>query len=232
MTFLIIVLVIFLIVWFCDSSSRKEKELKYKERTITNVELQDRLECKYFKKVISELEAIDKATPLDYADVIPTIETLFKKYDLPDTRTAEEKQETTKGYIKDIAYWQRDTSYCGIYPADASTVPFCFKIYLCNYSGFPTPPPFFEHPELLYGDPNCSKTVDGFTFEYNHTGRAKIWDRAYKLIDHICTLLTTRELYQMKLNYSYDRKESLWQRSDAKIKEYEENKKNYPWLFK
>ncbi len=239
MTFLIIVLGIFLAVWFFDSSNKKKAELGYKKRTITNVKRQDELWCENFSKVMSDLEEISKTIVVDSYSIMPVIESLYEKYDIPDMREESEKISARQYHLslyKDACKTIADNykSACIFAELLHEEPPKEFKPGLYDYIWYsPWTPPKIDKPELLFGEPNTSITVDGFEYKYDNYGWADVFNSPpSKLIDDICFLLTKRALDKENLNYSGDRKESLWQQSDAKIKEYEKNKKNYPWLFK
>ena len=102
MTLALVVLVVFLVVWFSDSAKKREEKQAYQKKTITNVKLQDELWCDNFKMIIADLEELDKVSPLTADQVMPTIESLFDKYDIPDERTSREKQIATNAYLQAI----------------------------------------------------------------------------------------------------------------------------------
>lgn len=224
MTLALIVLIVFLVVWFFDSAKKKEDILTRKKKTITNVKLQDELYIKNFKLIISDLEKIASTTNLSGGILLDAIESLYIKYDIPDERTPEQKIKDRNEYIKDIAEYQKS----GYYPADDSTLPLAKKIW-----HFPFTAPHLDRLELMLGTPDTIVNVDGVTYQYDFRG---IPSRMYstvpaKLINKINVLLTVRDLRFAGFNYSWNRQESLWQQTDKQIKELEENKKRYPWLY-
>lgn len=232
MTLALVVLIVFLVVWFFDSAKKKDNKLKQRQKTITNVKSQDELWCKNFKEVMAVLDELDKTKPLETVEVMPAIEALFDKYNVPDTRTQQEKQNATALYIKAIRSRQDPLTPDELrYPNDASVVPFCFKIFYASYPRENTPPPFLENPELLFGEPDSTKKLDGIEIKYDYTGRAKILSEPYSLICRICNLMTIRDLRQSNFNFSWDRKGSEWQQSAARAAQLEQDKKNYPWLY-
>lgn len=233
MTLALVVLVVFLVVWFSDSAKKREEKQAYQKKTITNVKLQDELWCDNFKMIIADLEELDKVSPLTADQVMPTIESLFDKYDIPDRRTSREKQIATNAYLQAIQSRQDKLNHEEYrYPTDASIIPLPFKIIYYSYPHETTIPPHFNNPALIFGEPNTSKKIDGFEYEYDYIGQARILTEPHSLICRICNLLTERDLYEKGFNFSWNRQESSWQQSEQQIKEYKDKKKKYPWLYR
>lgn len=240
MTLALVVLIVFLVVWFFDSAKKKEDKRTYREKTITNVKRQDELWCNNFSKVMSDLEEISQSMAVDGNSIMETIESLFVKYDIPDTRSESEKisalQKHSRLYkeaCKSIAEnYEDDCAFAKILgnqqPAQQQ-----FGLHdLIWY--YPWQPPHIDRPELFFGEPNASITIDDIVYKYDNYGRASnlFATEPARLILRICNLLTIRALDEEKVNYSWNRQESSWQQSDMRIKQYEENKKRYPWLYK
>lgn len=224
MTLALIVLIVFLVVWFFDSAKKKEDKRTYKERTITNVKRQDELSKNNFKKIIEDLQSLPSVEKLSGGNLLDAIEALYDRYNVPDRRTIEEK---TKDRTKYLNMLERDRELDD-YPVDDSELSLLQKIW------YPLAPPLIDRLDLLFGIADTTLIVDDVTYKYDHRG---IPSNLYhpipaKLIGDLEVLLTIRDLDADGLNYSWNRQESSWQQSDMRIKQYEENKKRYPWLYK
>lgn len=240
MTLALVVLVVFLAVWFLDSAKKKQDKQAHKKRTITNVKRQDEIWCMNFTKVYSDLEEIYKSKSLDESTILSAIESLFDKYDIPDTRTNEEKIASTKNYL--TQYRESHATVDRIYEEDCTfarilkeSPPEKKAILLKDLIWYyPCVSPLLNKPELLIGTPYTSSTVENVTYKYDAYGRAtNMWrTEPALLIVRLCNLLTIKALDTEKLNYSWDRQESSWQQSEQRIKNYDENKKRYPWLYR
>ena len=237
MTLALIVLVVFLIVWFFDSAKKKEEKQAQRKQTITNVKHQDELWCENYKKVINDLRDMD---PIDGITIMQKIETLFAKYDIPDPREESEKHSSQQAHLRKYKEsieevdrrYEDSCLYANILGEGLPTkkVP---SLEDCIWY-YPWTPPNIDKPELLFGKPNTSVTIDGTTYKYDANGRAtnaSVTEPA-ALISMICNLLTIRALDGEGFNYSWNRRESFWQQSEANVKAYQDNKTKYPWLYK
>lgn len=240
MTLALIVLVVFLIVWFCDSTKKKEDKRTHREKTKTDVKRQDELWNENFIKVMSDIKEISHTIDVNGDNIMSIIESLFTKYDVPDTRTDEEKQTSCKRHLRLYKEGCRETDwnhqvdcmFARILHNEEPTKKQSSLYDLIWY--YPWKPPAIDKPELFIGVPNTSTTVDGITYKYDAYGRASniFATEPSRLILRICNLLTMRALDAEKLNYSWNRQESSWQQSGLRVQQYEENKKRYPWLYK
>lgn len=225
MTLALIVLVVFLVVWFSNSAKKREEKQAYRKRTITNVQLQDELNAKNFSLIVEDLRKLDNEGVLTGEKLIDAIESLYEKYDIPDTRNETQKINDRKEYLNKLTWERRDKCY----PEDDTKLPLERRIWHS-----PWQPPLLDCPELLNGVPYTTKVVQGVEYKYDFRGIATnmFWSVPAKLIGKIQPLLTTRDLNAQGFNYSWDRQESSWQQSEARIKKHEEDKKKYPWLYR
>ena len=225
MTLALIVLTVFLIVWFNQSVEIKGDEYTYRKRTITNVQLQDELDAKNFKKIIDDLTALPSSQTLAGDNLMDAIEKLYQEYDLPDRRTPEQRTTDRTKYLAAIASAREDEEY----PIDDSTLPLVDRIW-----HYPFDAPLLDRPDLLVGIPNTIVEVNGIEYEYDDRG---IPTNLYqtipaKLVGDLEVLLTMRELDAAGYKYSWDRQPADWQRAEIAAEQYKETKKKYPWLYR
>lgn len=231
MTFFLIVLAIFLALWAIDSYKRKEKAIKHRIDTVTNVPLQDELFKENFSMVIHDLEEMDKKNFISEEKLYNAIVSLYNIYDIPDLRDETKKaQDLFKlkkeiEHAKDIVY---SHSIDKAYPDDSSGLTIAQRIWLDI-----DPIPHADNPDLIFGVPGTEQKIERSWYVYSNDGTAShIFDKIMpRLIYDITILLTKRDLKVNGCNYSYDRQESLAQQCDAKIAKYDKNKKKYPWLY-
>ena len=225
MTLALIVLTVFLIVWFNQSVEIKGDEYTYRKRTITNVQLQDELDAKNFKKIIDDLTALPSSQTLAGDNLMDAIEKLYQEYDLPDRRTPEQRTTDRTKYLAAIASAREDEEY----PIDDSTLPLVDRIW-----HYPFDAPLLDRPDLLVGIPNTIVEVNGIEYEYDDRG---IPTNLYqtipaKLVGDLEVLLTMRELDAAGYKYSWNRQPANWQRAEIAAEQYKETKKKYPWLYR
>lgn len=225
MTLALIVLIVFLISWFNQSVEIKGDEYTYRKRTITNVQLQDELDAKNFKKIIDDLTALPSSQTLAGDNLMDAIEKLYQEYDLPDRRTPEQRTTDRTKYLAAIASAREDEEY----PIDDSTLPLVDRIW-----HYPFDAPLLDRPDLLVGIPNTIVEVNGIEYEYDDRG---IPTNLYqtipaKLVGDLEVLLTMRELDAAGYKYSWDRQPADWQRAEIAAEQYKETKKKYPWLYR
>lgn len=225
MTLLLIVVIVALLMGGFDSISKKADSIQHKKKTITNIELQDKLYKENFTKIIKDLGRMDSASPLFGKTLIDALTFLFVVYDIPDSRSDEEKESDLEHYNADIAgtkkLWKIQ---CQV---DYSELTLPQRIWLTK-----TQTPHVEHPDLLFGKPNTVTYVEGFCYPYSANGIAEIYECvSAKLLRHINVLLTIRDLKKQGFNFSSDRRESDWQQLEKRIAKTEEEKKMYPWLY-
>lgn len=225
MTLALIVLIVFLIVWFNQSAKIKGDKYTHRKRTITNVQLQDELDAKNFKKVIDDLAALPPSQTLAGDSLIDAIEKLYQEYDLPDRRTPEQRTIHRAKYLAAIASAREDEEY----PIDDSKLPLVDRIW-----HYPFDAPLIDRPDLLVGTPNTIIEVSGIKYKYDHRGIASnmYWTIPAKLVGDLQVLLTMKELDEAGYKYSWNRQESNWQRAEADAKKYKEHKDKYPWLYR
>lgn len=177
MTLALILGIVFLLAVITQGLVMADEKRQRLKKTKTNIPRQDELWVKWFKIVVADIEDIDKKTPMSFDNVIPTIETLFYKYSIPDLRPADEKarfyhmsKDCVNGDVwhfwhpsKAISNYGEMTAMPGYehYPQDSKLLPTWIKI--CPDSSYTSnnldmkKPVFFDKPELLFGEPN--KTV-------------------------------------------------------------------------
>ena len=225
MTLALIVLIVFLIAWFDQSAKIKGDEHTHRKRTITNVQLQDELDAKTFKKVIDDLAALPSSQTLGGDSLMDAIEKLYQEYDLPDRRTPEQRITDRAKYLAAIASAREDEEY----PIDDSKLPLVDRIW-----HYPFDAPLIDRPDLLIGTPNTIVEVSGIKYKYDHRGIASnmYWTIPAKLVGDLQVLLTMKELDEAGYKYSWNRQESNWQRAEADAKKYKEHKDKYPWLYR
>jgi hypothetical protein len=225
MTLALIVLVVFFAVSLSKSAKIKEDKQAYRKRTMTNVSLQDELDAKYFVKIIEDLQALPSAKTLSGDSLIDALEGLYLKYDVPDRRTPEKKLADRAQYLKDIESYRKE----GRYPIDDSELALVDRIW-----HYPFDAPLMDRPDLLVGARNTTIRIGKVEYRYDSRGIPSnlYWTVPAKLVGDLEVLLTTRALNAAGFTYSWDRQESGWQRAEAELKEYRENKKKYPWLYK
>lgn len=225
MTLALIVLIVFLIVWFNQSAKIKGDKYTHRKRTITNVQLQDELGAKNFKKVIDDLAALPPSQTLAGDSLIDAIEKLYQEYDLPDRRTPEQRTIDRAKYLAAIASAREDEEY----PIDDSKLPLVDRIW-----HYPFDAPLIDRPDLLVGTPNTIIEVSGINYKYDFRG---IPTNLYqtipaKLVGDLEVLLTMRELDAAGYKYSWNRQPANWQRAEIAAEQYKETKKKYPWLYR
>lgn len=225
MTLALIVLIVFLIVWFNQSAKIKEDKYTHRKRTITNVQLQDELDAKNFKKVIDDLAALPPSQTLAGDSLIDAIEKLYQEYDLPDRRTPEQRTIDRAKYLAAIASAREDEEY----PIDDSKLPLVDRIW-----HYPFDAPLIDRPDLLVGTPNTIIEVSDIEYKYDHRG---IPTNLYqtipaKLVGDLEVLLTMRELDAAGYKYSWNRQPANWQLDEIAAEQYKETKKKYPWLYR
>lgn len=225
MTLALIVLIVFLIAWFDQSAKIKGDKHTHRKRTITNVQLQDELGAKNFKKVIDDLSALPSSQTLAGDSLMDAIEKLYQEYDLLDRRTPEQRITDRAKYLAAIASAREDEEY----PIDDSKLPLVDRIW-----HYPFDAPLIDRPDLLIGTPNTIVEVSGIEYKYDHRGIASnmFWTIPAKLVGDLKVLLTMRELDEAGYKYSWNRQESNWQRAEADAKKYKEHKDKYPWLYR
>ena len=225
MTLALIVLIVFLISWFNQSVEIKGDEYTYRKRTITNVQLQDELDAKNFKKIIDDLTALPPSQTLAGDSLIDAIEKLYQEYGLPDRRTPEQRTIDRAKYLAAIASAREDEEY----PIDDSKLPLVDRIW-----HYPFDAPLIDRPDLLVGIPNTIVEIGDVKYEYDFRG---IPTNLYqtipaKLVGDLEVLLTMRELDAAGYKYSWDRQPADWQRAEIAAEQYKETKKKYPWLYR
>lgn len=225
MTLALIVLIVFLIVWFNQSAKIKGDKYTHRKRTITNVQLQDELGAKNFKKVIDDLAALPPSQTLAGDSLIDAIEKLYQEYDLPDSRTPEQRTIDRAKYLAAIASAREDEEY----PIDDSKLPLVDRIW-----HYPFDAPLIDRPDLLVGTPNTIIEVSDIIYKYDFRG---IPTNLYqtipaKLVGDLKVLLTMRELDAAGYKYSWNRQPANWQLDEIAAEQYKETKKKYPWLYR
>lgn len=225
MTLALIVLVVFLIVWINQSAKIKGDKHTHRKRTITNVQLQDELSAKNFKKVIADLTALPSSNTLSGDSLIDAIEGLYEQYDLPDRRTADQKKIDRAKYLAAIASAREDEEY----PIDDSGLPLTDRIW-----HYPFDAPLLDRPDLFVGTPNTIVEVNGVKYKYDDRGIPANLYQAIpaKLVGDLEVLLTMRELDAAGYKYSWNRQPANWQRAEIAAEQYKETKKKYPWLYR
>ena len=225
MTLALIVLVVFLVVWFNQSAKIKGDKHTHRKRTITNVQLQDELSAKNFKKVIDDLAALPSAQTLSGDSLIDAIEKLYEEYDLPDRRTQEQRVTDRAKYLAAISSAREDEEY----PIDDSKLPLVDRIW-----HYPFDAPLVDRPDLLVGIPNTIVEIGDVKYKYDHRGIPTNLYQSIpaKLIGDLKVLLTMRELDSADYKYSWNRQAASWQRAEADAEQYKETKKKYPWLYR
>ena len=225
MTLALIVLTVFLIVWFNQSVEIKGDEYTYRKRTITNVQLQDELDAKNFKKIIDDLTALPSSQTLAGDNLMDAIEKLYQEYDLPDRRTPEQRTTDRTKYLAAIASAREDEEY----PIDDSKLPLVDRIW-----HYPFDAPLIDRPDLLVGIPNTIVEIGDVKYEYDFRGIPTNLYQAIpaKLVGDLEVLLTMRELDAAGYKYSWDRQPADWQRAEIAAEQYKETKKKYPWLYR
>lgn len=232
MTFALIMLVVFLVVWMTDTTKKRTSKFEHRKKTITNIPLQDQLSQENFLKIIADLEKMDKETFLTGDTLIDAIEYLYELYDIPDDRTEQQKMADRQKFKRDLdvarEYVVSPTKRT--YPQDETGLTLSQRIWCVNY---PKVIPHMEQPDLVFGTPNTTLTIDEFTYKYDTRGIAANVYRTIpaKLLGQIEVLLTMRDLRAKGFNYSWNRKDSLWQQSEAVAKQCQEREKKYPWLY-
>ena len=225
MTLALIVLIVFLISWFNQSVKIKGDKYTHRKRTITNVQLQDELDAKNFKKIIDDLTALPPSQTLAGDSLIDAIEKLYQEYGLPDRRTPEQRTIDRAKYLAAIASAREDEEY----PIDDSKLPLVDRIW-----HYPFDAPLIDRPDLLVGIPNTIVEIGDVKYEYDFRG---IPTNLYqtipaKLVGDLEVLLTMRELDAAGYKYSWDRQPADWQRAEIAAEQYKETKKKYPWLYR
>lgn len=225
MTLALIVLIVFLISWFNQSAKIKGDKYTYRKRTITNVQLQDELGAKNFKKVIDDLAALPPSQTLAGDSLIDAIEKLYQEYDLPDSRTPEQRTIDRAKYLAAIASAREDEEY----PIDDSKLPLVDRIW-----HYPFDAPLIDRPDLLVGTPNTIIEVSDIIYKYDHRGIPANLYQAIpaKLVGDLKVLLTMRELDAAGYKYSWNRQPANWQLDEIAAEQYKETKKKYPWLYR
>lgn len=225
MTLALIVLIVFLIVWINQSAKIKGDKYTHRKRTITNVQLQDELGAKNFKKVIDDLAALPPSQTLAGDSLIDAIEKLYQEYDLPDRRTPEQRTIDRAKYLAAIASAREDEEY----PIDDSKLPLVDRIW-----HYPFDAPLIDRPDLLVGTPNTIIEVSGINYKYDFRGIPTNLYRTIpaKLVGDLKVLLTMRELDAAGYKYSWNRQPANWQRDEIAAEQYKETKKKYPWLYR
>lgn len=225
MTLALIVLIVFLIVWFNQSAKIKGDKHTHRKRTITNVQLQDELSAKNFKKVIDDLAALPSSQTLSGDSLIDAIEKLYEEYDLPDRRTQEQRTTDRAKYLAAISSAREDEEY----PIDDSKLPLADRIW-----HYPFDAPLVDRPDLLVGIPNTIVEVSDVKYKYDYRGIPVNLYQSIpaKLVGDLKVLLTMRELDAAGYKYSWDRQPANWQRTEAAAEQYKETKKKYPWLYR
>ncbi len=225
MTLALVVLVVFLIVWFNQSAKIKGDKHTHRKRTITNVQLQDEVSAKNFKKVIDDLTALPSSNKLSGDSLIDAIEGLYEQYDLPDRLTAYQKKIDRAKYLAAIASAREDEEY----PIDDSGLPLVDRIWY-----YPFDAPLIDRPDLLFGTPNTIVEVNDVKYKYDHRGIPANLYQAIpaKLVGDLEVLLTMRELDAAGYKYSWNRQPANWQHSEATAEQHKETKKKYPWLYR
>ena len=225
MTLALIVLIVFLISWFNQSVKIKGDKYTHRKRTITNVQLQDELGAKNFKKVIDDLAALPPSQTLAGDSLIDAIEKLYQEYDLPDRRTPEQRTIDRAKYLAAIASAREDEEY----PIDDSKLPLVDRIW-----HYPFDAPLIDRPDLLVGIPNTIVEIGDVKYEYDFRGIPTNLYQAIpaKLVGDLKVLLTIRELDAAGYKYSWNRQPANWQRAEIAAEQYKETKKKYPWLYR
>lgn len=225
MTLALIVLVVFLIVWFNQSAKIKGDKHTHRKRTITNVQLQDELGAKNFKKIIDDLTALPASQTLAGDSLMDALEKLYQEYDVPDRRTPEQRTTDRAKYLSAISSAREDEEY----PIDDSKLPLVDRIW-----HYPFDAPLIDRPDLLVGTPNTIIEVDGIKYKYDHRGIPTNLYQSIpaKLVGDLKVLLTMRELDAAGYKYSWNRQPANWQRAEIAAEQYKETKKKYPWLYR
>lgn len=223
MTIAIILLVAFLVGCVIQALVEVVGKHNYRKQTITDVELQDKLSIKNFKKIVDDIIAMPDSDKLSGEALLNAIESLYEVYNVPDRRTPTQKVKDHADFKSKI---QRLISFKE-YPADDTTLPLMNRIW-----HYPHQVPDMNHLELLYGIPNTTIEHNGGIYEYDSRGIACLyWTIPSKLIGDLEVLLTTRDLAEAGYKFSGDRRGSHWQHATAEAKKYQENKEKYPWLY-
>ena len=179
MTLALIVLIVFLISWFNQSVKIKGDKYTHRKRTITNVQLQDELGAKNFKKVIDDLAALPPSQTLAGDSLIDAIEKLYQEYGLPDRRTPEQRTIDRAKYLAAIASAREDEEY----PIDDSKLPLVDRIW-----HYPFDAPLIDRPDLLVGIPAklvgdlevllTMRELDAAGYKYSWDRQPADWQRA------------------------------------------------------
>ena len=231
MTFLLIVVIIAIGVSIYQAGEWKKKESSYKKKNTTNIPLQKELIAKHYDELNSEIITHGNDNPiLTNEQLFDYIEFLFEKYNLPDFRTEEQKSEDRKKYLLCAnQYFSNTVSFSSEQEVAFDTIQDASKVNLLERI-FLQSKPFSS--DILFGTRNTKVEFNGLTYKYDYRGFIEISNNPLcKLYWTAIQLLTEKELKSRGYKYSYNFKESEWQRREADIEKYNENKDRYPWYF-
>lgn len=96
MTILLIVTIVFLIVWWKDSSDKKAKVKEYQENTKTNVELELQLYDKWISIIDGKLKSNNSSDPFEF------LMSLYDEYDVPKQLWNENEDSLIKNHLLSI----------------------------------------------------------------------------------------------------------------------------------
>lgn len=250
MTLLLIVTIVFLIVWWKDSSDKKAKAEQYRKSTITNVQLEREIEIKWLRIIDEKLKTY--AGSLNAFDYLMT---LFDEYEIPKIRwneptnlvyTTREKalqdfSELGKYYDflikRGLGKNERESYY---------VAPICPVMYFLGNPTYESDDEIrlwailesqkeryleYENVRKRNHDWYMRRYIEikssGLT-AYNHIINS---DSAFSMYSKLIDLLTHKELKSQGFNPSPDGKhESKWQEAENTHNRFVEEDKKYPWL--
>lgn len=249
MTLLLIVTIVFLIVWWKDSSDKKAKAEQYRQSTITNVELEREIEIEWLSIIDEKLKNYNG----EY-DAFEYLLTLFDEYEVPKIRWddpedfVEKKRDSAKKQFAELkkSFDLRKIEGFGVSPhitviyADAASdsYPLVQRLqYIEN-------PPIYDSQEkykikyIEYEDVK-KKNHKWFTFRYIEIKATGLTaynyiiasDAAFYMYSRLISLLTRKTLKSKGFHPSPDGKhESKWQEAEKTHNRLLEEDTKYPWL--
>ena len=237
MTLLLIVTIVFLIVWWKDSSDKKAKAEQYRRDTITNLELEKEIRENWIDVIDDELKHNNTGyAPLEH------LLFLYAKYNVPIERWDDKQDKLKQDKEKILQEFKKLYERYEVISNKASpSEPIYitpFRIYdFCAISDGEERVAKFESDKRLgkscwATDVNTYiKICDGKITNYNYimysfTARARYND--------LIRLLTRKSLKEKGFNpcpYGIGiGEESAWQETDKRQARLEEEKKKFPWL--
>lgn len=258
MTLLLIVVLVAIGISLYQSGDKAQKRKTYKEKTKTNIELQKKLFCQFYKSTIEEICCLDlhRSQECETNDdqLFTIVESLFNGADaIPDFRSEHMKNLDRSEYAKLVHFYrfidhitdkqfENDSRYY-------KEISYIERIFLKKHVPKDISKIFFGTPNTSVPAPKEMREELGIPVDLDDdrwAGSRYIWNLDYNslgelkylfstplssLIYQICRLRTTKELKKQGYCYSYNNEDSEWQKTETDLKKYKEFKDKFPWYF-